>query len=54
MDLKKGAFTAQAKRAKKSVSAFAKEIIKNPGKFSATTRKRAVLAKTLKKMAKKK
>jgi hypothetical protein len=54
MDLKKGAFTAQAKRAKKSVSDFAKEVIKNPEKFKSTTRKRAILAKTFRKISKKK
>lgn len=54
MDLKKGAFTAQANRAKKSVSEFADEVTKNPEKFSATTRKRAILAKTFKKISKKK
>ena len=44
MDLKKGAFTAQAKRAKMSTKAFASHVKANPGKFTSTTRRRAALA----------
>jgi len=51
-DLKKGAFTKQAKKADMSVQSFANKVAKNPGDYSPTTVKRAQLAKTFKKMAK--
>jgi hypothetical protein len=40
-----GAFTKQAKRAGMSTLAFAKKVLKNPKKFTETTRKRAVFMK---------
>ena len=51
---KPGAFTAQAKRKKMSVSQFADEVLKKDSKYSETTKKRARLAKTLKKIRSKK
>jgi hypothetical protein len=50
--LKKGAFTAKAKKAGKSVSAYASAVTKKGSKASAKTKKQAVFAKTFKKMAK--
>jgi hypothetical protein len=50
---KPGAFTAQAKKAGKSVSAYATQVTKKGSKASATTKRRANLAKTLKKMSRK-
>jgi len=47
-----GSFTAQAKRAGMSTSAFRDKVLANKGKFSSTTVKRANLAKTLSKMKK--
>jgi hypothetical protein len=49
---KPGAFTAQAKKAGMSTSAFRDKVLANKEKFSATTVKRANLAKTLSKMKK--
>lgn len=49
-----GAFTAKAKKANKSVAGFAAAVSKNPKKYSALTRKQAALAKTLRKINKKK
>jgi hypothetical protein len=49
--LHKGAFTAKAKAAGKSVQAYAKSVIANPEKHSGTTRKQASLARTFSKMA---
>lgn len=49
---KPGSFTAQAKRAGMSTSAFRNKVLANKGNFSATTVKRANLAKTLSKMKK--
>lgn len=49
-----GAFTAKAKKAKKSVSAFATTVTKNPKKYSTLTVRQANLAKTLGKISKKK
>jgi len=46
MNLKKGAFTKQSKKAKMTVPEFTKEVINNPNKYSSTTKKRAVLART--------
>jgi hypothetical protein len=45
---KPGSFTAQAKRAGKSVSAYANQVTKEGSTASATTKRRANLAKTLK------
>ena len=50
MNLKKGAFTKQSKRAKMTVPAFTKEVLDNPMKYSSTTKKRAVLARTFDEM----
>jgi hypothetical protein len=47
-----GSFTAQAKRASMTTSAFGKKVLANKGDFSSTTVKRANLAKTLSKMKK--
>lgn len=52
--LKEGTFTAQAKRAGMGVQSFAKHVLTHQSKYSATTIKRARLAVTLKKIAKKK
>lgn len=49
---KPGSFTAQAKRAGMSTSAFRDKVLANKDKFSSTTVKRANLAKTLSKMNK--
>jgi hypothetical protein len=48
-----GAFTAKAKKANKSVAAMAAAVTKNPSKYSATTVRQANLAKTLRKISKK-
>ena len=47
---KPGAFTAQAKRAGMSTQAFARHVLANKDEFTATTEKRANLAKTFSKM----
>jgi hypothetical protein len=47
-----GAFTAKAKKAKKSVAGFASAVTKNPSKYSPLTVKQANLAKTLAKISK--
>ena len=49
-----GAFKAQAKRAGMSVSAFESKVLKKGSHASATTKRRARLAKTLGKMRRKK
>jgi hypothetical protein len=49
-----GAFTAKAKKAGKSVAGMAAAVSKNPDKYSTLTRKQASLAKTLRKINKKK
>jgi hypothetical protein len=49
---KPGSFTAQAKRAGEGVQEFAGKVSANPDKYSATTRRRATLARTLAKMHK--
>lgn len=51
---KPGAFTAQAKRAGMSTSAFAKKALAPGSKATETTKKRARLAQTLSGMHKKK
>jgi len=45
-----GAFTAQAKSHGKSVQEYAKSVLKKGSHASATTKRRASLAQTLKKM----
>jgi hypothetical protein len=52
--LKKGAFTAQAKKAGMGVQAFARKVTANPGRYSPTTVRRARLAQTFKRMGRKK
>lgn len=49
-----GAFTAKAKKAKKSVAGFAAAVKKNPQKYSALTVRQANLATTLRKISAKK
>lgn len=51
-NLKKGAFTAQAKRAGMSVAQYIKFVLnpKNAKKTTETTKRRARLAKTLRKL----
>lgn len=51
---KQGAFTKSAMRAKQSVKSFTKSVLDKPSKYSATTVRRARLAKTLSKLRKKK
>lgn len=46
----KGAFTAQAKKAGMSVGGYATKVLSKNSKASSKTKKRAVLAKTLKKL----
>lgn len=48
-----GAFTAKAKKAGKSTSAFATAVTKSPAKYSKLTVQQANLAKTLKKITNK-
>jgi len=48
-----GAFTAKAKKAGKSVAGMAAAVTKNPSKYSATTVRQANLAKTLRKISRK-
>lgn len=43
-----GAFSAKAKRAGMSTSAYANKVLKNKSRYSATTRKQAGLAKAFK------
>ena len=52
-NLKEGAFTRQAEEAGMSVQAFANKVLKKDSTASPLTKKRARLAKTFKKMAKK-
>lgn len=49
-----GAFTAKAKKAGKSVAGMAAAVSKNPSKYSPLTVRQANLAKTLRKISKKK
>jgi hypothetical protein len=46
-----GAFTAKAKKAKKSVAGYAAAVTKNPERYSKTTVRQANLAKTLRKIS---
>lgn len=48
---KPGSFTAQAKKASKSIGAYATQVLKKGSKASTTTKKRAILARTLRKLA---
>lgn len=50
--MKKGSFTAQAKKAGMSTAAFSKKVLANKEKFSSTTVKRASLARTFAKARK--
>ena len=49
-----GAFTAKAKKAGKSVASFVSSVLKKGSKASSQTKRQAVLAKTLRKISKKK
>lgn len=49
-----GAFTAKAKKAKKTVSAYATSVLKKGSKATTLTKRQASLAKTFAKMRKKK
>jgi hypothetical protein len=51
--LKKGAFTAKANKAGMSVVAYAAKVLKKGSKASTKTKRQAALAKTFRKMAKK-
>ena len=53
-NLKKGAFTKQAKAAGMTVLQFARHVIANKKRYSKTTVRRAYLALTFAKMARKK
>ena len=48
-----GAFTAQAKKAGKSVAGYARQVVKKGSKASTTTKRRARLAQTLAKIGRK-
>ena len=48
-----GAFKAKAKKAGKSTSAYAKQVLKKGSRASTRTKRQAALAKTLGKMRKK-
>lgn len=48
-----GAFTKKAKKAGKTVAGMAAAVTKNPAKYSDTTVRQANLAKTLRKLGKK-
>jgi hypothetical protein len=50
----KGAFSRQAKRAKKSTAAYAAQVLKPGSRASATTKRRARLAQTLGRLRKRK
>ena len=49
---KPGAFRKEAQRAGKSTMVFAREVVRNPSRFSKTTVRRARLALTLSKFSK--
>lgn len=53
-NLKAGAFSRKAKKAKKGVQTFARTVLASKGKYSTKTVKQAVLAQTFRKMARKK
>ena len=46
-----GAFTKKAKKAGKSIAAYASSVLKKGSKAGATTKRQAALAKTFRKMA---
>ncbi len=48
---KPGAFRKQAQRAGKSTAQFAREVLRNPSRYSKTTVRRARLALTLMKLS---
>ena len=50
--IKKGAFTKKAKKAGMSVPRYASKVLKKGSKASARTKRQAVLAKTFRKMRK--
>lgn len=52
--LKKGAFGRAAKRAGKSTSAYARQVLRKGSRASATTKRRARLAQTFAKMRRRK
>lgn len=52
-DMKEGAFTKKAKAAGMTVQAYADKVTAPGSKASTTTKRQAALAKTFKKMAKK-
>tara|TARA_R110000822_G_scaffold12377_2_gene44822 strand:- start:159 stop:353 length:195 start_codon:yes stop_codon:yes gene_type:complete len=54
MNMKKGAFTKKAKNNNLTVNRFIAEVLENPTKYSSKTKKQANLAKTLKKLRKRK
>jgi len=51
---KPGAFRKQAKRAGKSTMQFARDVVRNPSRFTTTTVRRARLAITLSKLKRRK
>ena len=51
---KPGAFRKQAKRAGKSTMQFARDVVRNPSRFTTTTVRRARLALTLSKLKRRK
>lgn len=51
-NLKKGAFTAKAKKRGMTAQQFASKVLASPGRYDSKTVKQARLAKTFKKMAK--
>lgn len=53
-NIKEGAFTKKAKAADMSIPAFATKVLKKGSKATTKTKKQAVLAKTLTKLAKRK
>lgn len=50
----KGSFKRKAKRAGESTSAYARKVLKNGSRASATTKRQARLAKTLSRLRRKK
>lgn len=49
---REGLFTAKAKRAGKSVQAYASQVLANPGQYDASTRKQANFARNARKWKK--
>lgn len=54
VNMDKGAFTKKAKRAGMTVPQYEREVLKRGSKASATTKKQAVLSRTLRGLRKKK